>query len=254
MAGIIGASLLGLPTEASGKTKSKKQDTQNVKASKPSTRESTSPKPDYKSKYRKKDPPPSGGRPPKQKYDSNNYTKNRRPPTDKRYEKIHEPRRRWLPDLQPEPPPPIHPPPVFIYPIITPIVLVEPYEEVYYESDYYGREEPSISAEGASLLFAGASMGINYVFIRDGQVNEFAAGAGFFFGITALASAMRSDAKYPVLGVLLGSAAIVFSAWNLAGGMDGLNAYDGDAAYDDGYDSYYTVQPAGQSTGWTFSF
>jgi len=253
MAGIIGSSLLGLPTEASGETKSKKQSTENVKASKPSTRESTSPKPDYKSKYRKKDPPPNGGRPPKQKYDSNTYTKNRRPPTGKQYEKIHEPRRRWLPDPGPKPPP-IHPPPVIIYPIITPIVVVEPYEEVYYESDYYEREEQSISAESVSLLFAGASMGINYVFIRDGQVNEFAAGAGFFFGITTLASAMRSDAKHPLLGVLLGSAAIVFSAWNLAGGMDSLDNYNNEPIYDDGYDSYYNTQPAGQSAGWTCSF
>jgi hypothetical protein len=253
MAGMIGACLLGLPTEASGKSKSKKQYTKSAKATKAtksSSRSTSSPRPDYKSKYRKKDPPPNGGRHPKQKYKYDPQTKHRRPPSGKLYQKPRDPRPRPRPDYRP----PGHRPPIIIHPIVTPVVIVEPYEDVYYESYYEEQDEQSVSADGAAALFAGGSIGLNYVFIRDGEISEFAAGVGFFFGIAALAQATSPHAKHPLLSALLGSAAIVFSAWNLAGGMDNHHSYDGEEPYDGGYESYYSARPTGQAAGWTFSF
>jgi hypothetical protein len=250
MAGIIGTSLLGLPTTASGKTKSKTQRTQTKKASKSSSRKSTSPSPDYKSKYKKKDPPPNGGRPPRQKNNPDPRIKDRRPPNIK----IKHPpsggqyKRRFPPPRRPVLPPgnddPGHDHPI-IYP--PPVIIVDGYQVVYYEEPYYYEEEPNYNVESASLLFAGTSMVLNYAFIRDGQTNGIAAGVGIFFGITAMAVATHPNAKHPVLGYLLGGAAIVFSVWNLSGGMDSLDGYDSDDYYyDDGYYSYSAAPPAGR--------
>ena len=121
------------------------------------------------------------------------------------------------------------------------------------QSDY-DPEDPSMSFEGANVLLSGASMGLNYAFIHDGQINEFAAGFGFFFGVVTLAEAARQDAQHPFLDAVVGSAAIVFSVWNLAGGMGNPSQYAGETTYYDGYDSQYSATPAGQTAGWTFSF
>ena len=91
------------------------------------------------------------------------------------------------------------------------MIIVDPYygyQEPYYEEPYYYEEEPNYNLENVNLLFAGTSMVLNYAFIRDGQVNEFAAGFGFLFGVTTLAVATRPNAKHPILGYLVGGAAI----------------------------------------------
>jgi hypothetical protein len=266
MAGIIGTSLLGLPTVASGKTKSKKQQTKKVdkpaaQSSKGPSRRTTSPSPDYKSKYKKKDPPPNGGRPPRQKENRPPKIKIKNPPDGNGGRRPRFPRpgnddRRIIrhprlprpgnddPRIIPYPRPIL--PPIVVYP---PVIIMEEYEEVYYEE-----EEAYYRAESANLIFAATSMTLNYVFIREGQINEFAAGVGFFFGITTLAIATRPNAKHPILGYLLGSASIIFSVWNLAGGMDNLHAYEGEVIYRDPYRKHVTTAPAGRTVGWAFSF
>ena len=257
MAGIIGTSLLGLPTTVSGKTKSKKKNTQTTKASKSSSRKSTSPSPDYKSKYKKKDPPPNGGRPPRQKIKPRPRIKDRRPPNIKIK---HPPSGGRYKQPYPRPRRPVGPPnnddpgfePPIIYP--PPVIIVDGYHDVYYEEPYYYEEEPNYNLENVNLLFAGTSMVLNYAFIRDGQVNEFAAGFGFLFGVTTLAVATRPNAKHPILGYLVGGAAIAFSVWNLAGGMDSHHAYEGEVIHYDDYEKHYSAVPAGGTAGWTFSF
>ena len=251
MAGLIGASLLGLPAEASGKSRSKKQHSKSAKAAKSSSHKSSSRSPDYKSNYRKKDPPTNGGRPPRYKGE--------RPPTGKTKRPPEKPPRgggHYRPPIRP-PERPVNPPrddnpgydPPIIYP--PPVIIVDYPQYVY--QPYY-EEEPEFTAEDATLLFALGSMELNYVFIKDGQINEFAASVGIAFGVTTLVVASSSKAKHPGWGYLLGSAAIVFSVWNLAGGMDSVESYDDDPYYDEGYDSYYSTQPAGGTAGWVFSF
>jgi len=135
------------------------------------------------------------------------------------------------------------------------VIIVDPYpiyQEPYYEETYYYDQEPTYNVETASLIFTTSSLVLNYVFIREGQTNEFAAGIGMVFGITSLAVASRSGAKHPFFGYLVGVSAIAFSVWNLSGGMDQTHTYEDTELYDPYY--YATTAPAGQTVGWSFSF
>jgi len=258
MAGIIGISLLGLPTEASGKTKSKKQSSKSKTVSKTVSRPSkgssprtTSPRPDYKSKYRKKDPPPNGGRP--------SRPKDNRP----RGGKVKEPRgggRDYKRPIKP-PRPRVDPPrlidPGHDHPIIypPPIIIIEPYpvyQEPYYEENYYVDQRSDNGSVTAAIVLSTASVGLNYVFIRAGQKNGFAATAGLVFGIASLAVATESNSKHAFLGFLAGATAIAFSVWNLSGGMDQTQTYEDTELYDP-YPQPLAA-PAGQTVGWSFSF
>jgi hypothetical protein len=254
MAGIIGTSLLGLPTEASGETKSKRQSSNSKSGSKTVTRPSkgsspktTSPKPDYKSKYRKKDPPPNGSRPPKQKENRPPGGKNKQPRGGGGDYK-----RPIKPVLPPNHDDRGHDHPI-IYP--PPVIIIDPYpvyQEPYYEETYYVEPRSTDHSVTAAIVLSTASVGLNYVFIRSGQTNGFAATAGLIFGITSLAVASRSNAQHAFLGYLVGASAIAFSVWNLSGGMAQTHTYEDTELYDP-Y-SYATAAPAGQTVGWSFSF
>ena len=256
-AAIIGLSLIGVPAHAAGKARAKKKPAQTKQVSstkKDSSGKTASRTTDYKSKYKKKDPPPGGGRPQihKQKRPIGNKQKER-----PRKDKVRPGKRRPI-RPRPRPRPDYDPPPV-IY--LEPVVIIHPpvihppvYYPPVYEDPYLGPEPPGNAVETASLLFAAASVAINYAFIREGQIGEFAAGAGFVFGLTSLVAASRPDAQHPILGYLLGGASIAFAVWNLSGGMDHLYTYDNEPGYDY-YDPPTTdVAPTGVVAGWSFTF
>jgi hypothetical protein len=252
MAAVIAASLLALPALASGETKAKKAPTQAAKDNATSSVKSTSPKPDYKSKYRGKEPPPQGGRPPKPKENRPPDSKIKNPPGGNGGQPPH----RRLPKPGEEP---IIDPYPFPPPILPPQIIVV-HDDIYDGGDYgyyEGGEEDTYNAESASLLFSVASVACNYVFVSQGQTNEFAAGVGLFFGITSLAVATRPHAEHPVLGYLLGGASIAFAVWNLAGGMHGAQPYDGEVDYVEApgpSNKHVNASSAGQTVGWSFSF
>jgi hypothetical protein len=275
MAGIIGVSLIGLPVHAAGKARPKKKPAQTKQVSKPpsSTSKGSSGKAasrtsDYKSKYRKKPPPQGGGRPQTQKKkQQNGYKPKERPTKYKDFTGDGRPSRRKQPAPAPRPRPGYRPPPavdydpgVIIYPYppgdgyLPPPGVPDPPTRIDYEDPYLGPEPSASAFETASLLFAATSVAINYAFIREGQIGEFAAGAGFVFGLTSLISASKPNAQHPILGYLLGGASIAFAVWNLAGGMDNSSTYDQDPVY--GYASPPTtdVAPAGVTAGWSFTF
>ena len=264
MAGIIGVSLIGLPVNAAGKARPKKKpaQTKQVSSSKSgstrgTSRKSTSPATDYKSKYKTKPPPPGGGRP--------QIHKQKRPIGYKQKERPRKYKDRAGDSrpIRPRPRPDYDPPPVTYH---EPVVIIHPpvydgiyydwpyFEETVYEDPYIGPEPPGNAVETASLLFAAASVAINYAFIREGQIGEFAAGAGFVFGLTSLVAASRPDAQHPILGYLLGGASIAFAVWNLSGGMDHLYTYDNEPVYDYYVPPTTDVAPTGVVAGWSFTF
>jgi hypothetical protein len=250
-AGIVGASLVGLPATASGQTKSKAVRSKSAqKTASQASQKSTAPAPDYKSKIRKKDPPPNGGRPPK-------YQKDRPPANDRdkpvrRPKPKPEPRSKPEPVPQPDPPRPIRPHPPLPPPVIVPPPMYVEYEEVYQVDVGWSDEEWHRNAEVTSLIFASTSLAVNYAFISSGQINELAAGVGLFFGLTTLAAAASPESRYPVVEYVIGAASIAFSVWNLAGGMDTLHSNEGEGAYKD--DPYLSTVPSSQTIGWTYSF
>lgn len=261
--------MIGDPVHAAGKARSTKKPARTKQVSstkKEPAGKATSGTSDYKSKYREKTPPPGGGRPriQKQKRPDGYKPKER----EKKYNDFtggDRPSRRKEPAPPPRPRadhghepvviihPPIHDDVIFWdwYPLVYdgPYVVETAYEDPYLEP------EPSASAvETASLLFAATSVAINYAFIREGQIGEFAAGAGFVFGLASLASASQPNARHPILGYLLGGASIAFAVWNLAGGMDQLHTYDHEPIYDYSVAPNATFAPAGVAAGWSFTF
>jgi len=264
MAGIIGVSLIGSPVHAAGKARPKKKPAKTKQVSKPpsSTSKGSSGKAasrttDYKSKYRKKPPPQGGGRPQIQKQKRpGGYKPREHQKKHKDFDDGGRPSRRKQPAPAPRPRPDYRPPVVIVGPPIWDGGdYYWPYiEETVYEEPYLGPEPSESAFETASLLFAATSVAINYAFIREGQIGEFAAGAGFVFGLTSLISASKPNAQHPVLGYLLGGASIAFAVWNLAGGMDNSSTYDYEPVY--GYASPPTtdVAPAGVTAGWSFTF
>ncbi|MGD8414860.1 MAG: hypothetical protein PVF33_11540 [Candidatus Latescibacterota bacterium] len=152
-------------------------------------------------------------------------------------------------------PPDNGPDPVYIIqPIYVPgpVIIADYYQDDYYEEPTYYDSEPDYSGEDLSLAFTAGTMVLNYVFIRSGQTNEFAAGTGFVFGVASIAIASRSSSKHAFLDYLAGVAAIGFSVWNLSGGMSQNDAYGETDTYDP-Y-PYSTNVTAGQTVGWSFSF
>ena len=134
------------------------------------------------------------------------------------------------------------------------LTLEDPITLVQVDQDFYVAEIIKIGKVDRifHVRFSFIQPLLNYVFIREGQTNEFAAGIGMVFGITSLAVASRSSAKHPFFGYLVGVSAIAFSVWNLSGGMDQTHTYEDTELYDP-Y-SYATTAPAGQTVGWSFSF
>lgn len=254
--GILVACLVGLPAESSGETKSKQRSSGSntvkkaaSRSSDGSSRKTTSQRPDYKSKYKKPDPPAGGDRPPR--YKDNRPANPKTKPRQPRRKPQPPPHRKQPVDPGPgdtghwHPIPPPQPPVIIVYESPT------YYDGPYYEEPRRYEPDPGYSLEDANLVFTAGSIAINYfAFIRQAEVNNVAAGVGFFFGVTSFVVASSPNAEHPVLGYLLGASAIAFSVWNLGGGAEPVYT-DEEAGV---YDPYPPRPLATQSVGWSFSF
>ncbi len=96
------------------------------------------------------------------------------------------------------------------------------YEVVYVEDHYSADESTEVpkNIDFTTMLLTSVTIVWNTVYIKSGQPNEFVATAGFFTGVSSLALAFSGKSNHSEMCVLFGTAAIVFSVLNLAGGMD----------------------------------
>lgn len=216
------ASASGAPGKSRGSAKKSRESSSasNTKSSSRSsdrsaTTTTTSAKQDYKSKQRPDDPPAESGRPPRMK------PIRPEPRPDKEKRPRPEPGDPPPGDRRPPPPPPLPPPVIIIDPWPDPYpIIIE--ERTYFD---YAPEPPPDNAETASMLLTGATLVWNGVYIQAGQPNEFVATAGFITGVTSLAMAFRSGSERSITHFLLGTAQIVFSVANLAGGLERNDYY-----------------------------
>ena len=193
------------------------------------TKSTTSRKPDYKTKYREKKPPPANGSRPR-------LEKKPRPGPRNPKEKTPRPNppagggRRIDPVPGPRPGPP-WPIPIIIYPQPAYFEVYDPY----YEED----EVPYRNVDLTNMLLTSATLVWNAFYIHTGQPNEFVATAGFITGASSLVLAFSDKSDHAATNFLLGIASITFSVLNLAGGFDGFQT-PVDQAY---YDSSYSNEP-----------
>lgn len=213
-----GASSLEAATKP-GKKASRKEQSANKTSGISSKR-------DYKSKVKRKPPPPADNQHPRKVAKKPKQRPDNRPAADLRVGQTL-------------------PPPTGFVPFDTYVQ----FDAAHY---YVGTEPTELNVETTTMIFTSASIVFNAAFIAIGDRSSLAAAAGILFGISSVAVASKEDATHSGLNYLLGATSIALSIWNLSGGIQANGPPDEFNVYEKTASSTYN--PSGQAVSFSYSF